>query len=195
MSAAEQVCHQKYHAYSTVQRIDVHYTGTSWEPCALFPCPSRNDRRAAAKVLPEGCELISRHQEPPRASSASARAPSCTASRAPSCAPSRATSPTRQPKGKEPAGPSVAWTPETETVHLPEETPRPTRIMTSQAEPAPAITDYEEEGDAKVAKPPQYSGSPETFRTWWVQMRNYIALQPKKFRTDQQKVGTVLSYM
>ena len=49
--------------------------------------------------------------------------------------------------------------------------------------------------DVKVAKPSQYDGTPKKFRTWWVQMRNYIEMQPNKIKTDRAKVGMVLSYM
>ena len=103
------------------------------------------------------------------------------------------------------AGPSVTIrTPVTSQAELPEETPLSSRTMVS----APAIhrttiategetqaRNSDGEDDVKVAKPPQYDGSPKKFRTWWVQMRNYIEMQPHKIKTDQANVGMVLSYM
>ena len=67
--------------------------------------------------------------------------------------------------------------------------------ITIATEGEPQARHSDGEDDVKVAKPPQYDGFPKKFRTWWVQMRNYIEMQPNKIKTDRAKVGTVLSYM
>ena len=57
------------------------------------------------------------------------------------------------------------------------------------------MADNEDQNDSKLARPPQYNGEPEGFRSWFNAVKLYIRLNPKKFSTDEAKVAGMLSYM
>lgn len=218
MSSERQECHGLYHAHNPTSRRDFNYTENRWVACVLNPCPSRDHRRASASTLRQtGLRVISRQQLPPNSR---LRTASAVSSRATSPTPeeSRASASTEQIVPETP-GPSVALrTPVFTETELPEETPRPSRtiqtpVLGDTENPQPSRTmasetaalnrntmepeqeQSDDDRDVKVAKPSQYDGSPKKFRIWWVQMRNYIEMQPHKIRTDRAKVGTILSFM
>lgn len=49
--------------------------------------------------------------------------------------------------------------------------------------------------DTKLAKPVQFNGDKEKFRSWWNTIRLYIDLHPKNLNTDKKRIACVLSYM
>ena len=173
MSAEEQPCNGFHHAYNPNNRRDYSYQNQTWTACLRNPCPSRDPRRASSGTLRDTPYVgISRDQVTARVRT------SRTSSRATSRAPSP--EPTTASASVEDIGPSIAiQTPVTFQAELPEETPRPSRTMASTsamnrttitAEGETQARNNDADDDVKVAKPPQYDGSPKKFRTWWVQM-------------------------
>lgn len=49
--------------------------------------------------------------------------------------------------------------------------------------------------EPKIAKPPQYDGTPEKFKHWWNTIHLHIMLQSATLVTDDQRITCVLSYM